>query len=63
MPSVNEAAGHARGELLRAHEGGVAHGLAGGLDDAGARMRFSISLTSETMQSPLITLSASSTTM
>ena len=50
-------------ELLRTRvQRGMADGLGGGLDDAGARVRFH-QLDHETMQSPLITLSASSTTM
>jgi hypothetical protein len=58
-----QAAGDARGELLRTRvQRYVANGLRGGLDDAGRGLA-SMSLAMETMQSPLITLSASSTTM
>jgi hypothetical protein len=53
-----------RGELLRARmHGVVAAGLRRGLDDAGVGVLASIRRTSFTRQSPLITLSASSTTM
>ena len=62
MPSVNRRPVTRRGELLRTRvQRDVANGLRSRLDDAVGLA--SMSLAMETMQSPLITLSASSTTM